>query len=425
MGTTPETPMQSSSETLEKKKSSSNMHQMLIVNNSRVQLLIFMAVAYVAVNHLDLFKHATNTLISNIRMMLLLLNLIIIYFGVLFLPDSSKKRGMSMFWRIAQASAFAYALNLLVFLFFSKENLQYVLNTVYDNSLGKPLGERSYADDCRVFTPEHPTSYFANITGSFDMFVAAHFIGWTFKVWICRDSTTAWILSIAFEIMEWTMEVWLPNFRECWWDHFLFDLFGCNLLGMLIGFYTMKKFKMRSLNWFIEPSEEFNNLSWLQKVRYSFAVRSEYKRQDKWHWLAEPWTFLGVLWFWFMNLYLDLSYFYNKSMLEIPPPHWLCSVRIWVLAFFAIIASNDYFDYLVTRKCSSMTFPIFLLLFLKNYNPGLFNNPLHLHIQVFWLAFFALVGGVLIFLCVEKYRQNRKMIPEDLRKSEFKAVEAH
>ena len=60
-------------------------------------------------------------------------------------------------------------------------------------------------------------------------------MGWTFKIWIFRNSTMAWIMSIAFEIMEWTMEVWLPNFKECWWDHWLLDLFGCNLIGMLIG----------------------------------------------------------------------------------------------------------------------------------------------------------------------------------------------
>lgn len=32
-----------------------------------------------------------------------------------------------------------------------------------DPSLGKPLPERSYANDCRVYTPEDPVSNFRNI----------------------------------------------------------------------------------------------------------------------------------------------------------------------------------------------------------------------------------------------------------------------
>ena len=37
--------------------------------------------------------------------------------------------------------------------------------------------------------------------------------------------------SILFELIEFTFDNWLPNFAECWWDHLLLDVLGCNLLG--------------------------------------------------------------------------------------------------------------------------------------------------------------------------------------------------
>lgn len=392
---------------------------MHFIKNSRTQLLVFMIVLYIVVNYVDLFKDPNSTLISNIRMASFAANLLIIYLGVIFLPEPSKKRPFGYFWKIVQASAFAYAINVFLWLCFSKENLQYVLTTVYDGKLGKPLGERSYAEDCRVLTPENPRSYFFNITSSVDMFVAAHFLGWMFKMWIFRNSTMAWVLSIGFEIMEWTMEVWLPNFKECWWDHFLFDLFGCNLIGMLIGKWTMKKFNMRKLYWFMERTDKWESMNWWQRVVYTFTSRSEYVKEDRWHWLSELWTFNAVVWFWFMNLYLDLSYFYNKAMLEIPPPHWLCSVRIWILAFFAILAANDYYDYVVSRQCMSMTLPVFLihvimilegLLFLKNIRADLFDTPLHYHMKMFWIGFFIFLACAQIWLLSDKIRRERKYV---------------
>lgn len=50
-----------------------------------------------------------------------------------------------------------------------------------------------------------------------------------------------WIISILFEIVELSLRHWIPNFYECWWDSLLLDLFGCNLIGILIGTWILKK----------------------------------------------------------------------------------------------------------------------------------------------------------------------------------------
>lgn len=67
--------------------------------------------------------------------------------------------------------------------------------------LGKQLPERSYAADCRVYTPEHPTSRFGNIQDTlYDEFVLAHTIGYIAKALVFRDAKLCWMISIGFEL---------------------------------------------------------------------------------------------------------------------------------------------------------------------------------------------------------------------------------
>lgn len=89
----------------------------------------------------------------------------------------------------------------------------------FDPKLGVPLPEKSYAEDCRIYTPENPTSLFFNLYDAIDVHFIAHLSGWWFKMMIIRDVKLCWIASALFEIMEVTFRHWLPNFWECWWDH--------------------------------------------------------------------------------------------------------------------------------------------------------------------------------------------------------------
>ena len=70
------------------------------ITKARTQLLILLVVLYLAVNHFNLFAHPTNSLVSDIRMMIFTANLVVVYLGVLFLPEPSKKRGSGTFWKL-------------------------------------------------------------------------------------------------------------------------------------------------------------------------------------------------------------------------------------------------------------------------------------------------------------------------------------
>ena len=80
-------------------------------------------------------------------------------------------------------------------------------------------------------------------------------MGWWFKMMIIRDVKVCWICSVIFEVLEITFRHWLPNFWECWWDHLLLDLFGCNFLGIVLGTITCNYLYVSRLNWiYLKPT---------------------------------------------------------------------------------------------------------------------------------------------------------------------------
>lgn len=48
--------------------------------------------------------------------------------------------------------------------------------------LGRPLPERTYAEDCALYTPGNPNGNFHNFMDKMDVFVVCHALGWFVKV---------------------------------------------------------------------------------------------------------------------------------------------------------------------------------------------------------------------------------------------------
>ena len=66
---------------------------------------------------------------------------------------------------------------------------------------------------------------------------------------ILRDIRFCWILGTVFELLEMYFIPWLPNFNECWWDRYIFDLFGANALGIFCGYIQIKLFNLKEFKW--------------------------------------------------------------------------------------------------------------------------------------------------------------------------------
>lgn len=169
----------------------------------------------------------------------------LVYFCMIYMPTPVIYRPHPAFWRMVTGFGLCYLLTLLFMLSLTREQLMLFFKKVFDSNLGKPLPERSYADHCEIYTPYDQLSKFRNIWDSLDMYVAAHSLGWFFKMMIIRDWRMCMLLQVGFEYMELTFRHWLPNFYECWWDSIVFDVLVCNSLGIVAGHYFMKLFQMR------------------------------------------------------------------------------------------------------------------------------------------------------------------------------------
>lgn len=194
-------------------------------------------------------------------------------FSVVVLPDAAVSRPHPVFWRMIMGLGLLYAMFCFYLLFLPLDEARGIFS-FFDKKLGKELPEKNYADDCRLLTPEKD-SIFSNLYDTiWDVHFLAHFLGWWFKVLIIRDLKICWICSLLFEVCELTFRHWLPNFYECWWDHLLLDVFGCNLLGIMAGFLTLKLFSVPRMNWIYvkdkKVEDHLNNCSSVQRAAKKF-----------------------------------------------------------------------------------------------------------------------------------------------------------
>ncbi|KAJ1670312.1 hypothetical protein EV182_008290, partial [Spiromyces aspiralis] len=204
----------------------------------------------------------------------------------------------------------------------------------FDKDLGVKLPERSYAENCEI-TP-------TNVKNGIDIFVLAHSLGWFGKSLILRDHLICWILSISFELMEYSLQHQLPNFAECWWDHWILDVFTCNWLGIYAGMKFCEYFKMKTYAW--------------DGLRQIPSVRGKIKRagaQFTPHsWTVFEWAptkrfknFFGFVMLVVLVTTAELNVFYLKYLLWIPPEHMLVTARLILFFLFALPACREYYEY--------------------------------------------------------------------------------
>ena len=203
---------------------------------------------------------------------------------------------------------------------------------------GPVVVEKNYAEDCRFYTPDldHP---FYNFWDRVDIFMTAHFLGWLVKALVIREWRLLWISSLLFEWMEVSLKHLLPNFYECWWDHWILDVFGCNLAGIVIGLWLCNRFNMKHFDWRTAPPSWGSFLS--SRVKFSsFEIYS-------WPpFLSDVRTY-GLLLGYIATVQLvDLNVFFLKYLLVLPTSHPIVVARTIFLGVVAASGTRDYYEYL-------------------------------------------------------------------------------
>ena len=129
-------------------------------------------------------------------------------------------------------------------IFYCRQLLKYL-----DEDLGEPIPEKDYGGNCRMYDWEKPDDPFHNINEKFDVFIFAHSFGYFCKTLIFRDWWFTTVISVMFEFLEYSLEHQLPNFSECWWDHWILDVLICNGGGTILGLMTLRYLSIKTYNW--------------------------------------------------------------------------------------------------------------------------------------------------------------------------------
>ncbi|PVV00906.1 hypothetical protein BB560_004696, partial [Smittium megazygosporum] len=349
---------------------------------------------------------------SNIKWGLTAVSLVFIIIGVVVFQNGPFIRPHPVLWRAVLATNILYELCLVYLLFQSKASARQIMKFL-DPSLGVPLPEKSYAENCEFNYPN--IKYLPSINGM-DIFVLAHSLGWFGKALVLRDNFMCWVISILFEFCEYSLEHQLPNFAECWWDHWLLDVLICNWLGIYAGMRFCHYFKTYEWGTFGDAptikaklkraGAQFTPYSW---TSFEWAPTKNLK------------SYLGYIFFIISFILVELNVFYLKYLLWVPPEHFIVIARLALVFLFGLPAAREYYEFYSNpnRKKLGIHAWMFLitilteLLVIFKFSKGEFNTPSPKHISAIWLSVFSLMVAfpIVKFLILPSFSKSKSKSP--------------
>lgn len=251
-----------------------------------------------------------------------------------------------------------------------------------------------------------------------DFFIIAHVFGWFAKTILLRDVWICWILSIMFELCEYSLQHQLPNFAECWWDHWLLDVLICNWLGIWMGMGVIRWLSMKTYNW--------------RKIREIPTVTGKVKRSVA-QFMPHSWTsfdwaatkslkgYLVVLTLCTLLLISEVMGFYLKYLLWISPPHPIYVGRSILYAFAGCTGIRELYQYCTDPECQALGPQAWIImatiltevLVVFKWSQNQFPAPFPLSVIIFWSIFGFLVVAFPVWqfylrskLCIGPIKNN-------------------
>lgn len=229
-----------------------------------------------------------------------------------------------------------------------------------------------------------------------DFFIFAHVAGWWAKTIILRDVWICWILSVMFEVCEYSLQHQMPNFAECWWDHWVLDVLLCNWLGIWMGMRTIRWLAMKTYNW--RSIRDIPTVT--GKMRRTVAQFTPYS------WTVFDWAatrslrgYVATLLVGGLMLTSEVVGFYLKYLLWIPPPHPLFVLRSVLYAFAGCAAVRETYQYCTDPQCRAIGSQAWVVvaiivvevLVIFKWGQGMFPAPFPPAVIVFWCVFSVLL----------------------------------
>uniref|UniRef100_H2YTT7 Phosphatidylserine synthase n=1 Tax=Ciona savignyi TaxID=51511 RepID=H2YTT7_CIOSA len=312
-------------------------------------------------------------------------------FGITQAKDGPFVRPHPAFWRLLLCVSVVYELGLVFLLLQNVSDARFML-TYIDPALNVELDFKAYGGECVIWDSSRPDAPLHNVYDKMDIFVFGHLWGWFCKALILRDVWLTTLLSFAFELLEYTFEHQLPNFSECWWDHWVLDFLVCNGLGIYLGLKYIKYLSIKEYKW----HGLWKIPTYRGKMRRVMTQFSPYSWvQFKWRPTENlfRWIFVSLLAF--MFLLAELNTFYLKFVLWVPPDNPLVTFRLILYLFWGAVAIRESYDYAggVAKKFGQQAWMISAIvvtefLIVVKFGSDVLSIPFPPYIKWFWIFVF-------------------------------------
>jgi len=334
------------------------------------------------------YEEEVDDLEYNIKRGLIGVFIVFIAFGVTQARDGPFYRPHPIVWRFIHTCGVLYNLILVFLLFQTPKDFRRLVQFI-DPSLNESITEQSYGDQCAIYDEKRPDDPYHNIKGKMDGFVIAHALGWLCKTLMIRDFWMTNLLSVTFEFLEYSLEHQLPNFSECWWDHWIMDVLVCNLLGIVLGHVVLKFLENKEYNWIgLRNQVGTNNKMkrmFMQFTPYSWVTFSWQPKANIFRWVCVSMIII-------MILLTELNCFYLKFVMWAPPDHPYVLGRLCYMACMGAVALREAYDYLagVTTEIGQSAWIMISIVITEamiciKFGWETIMLPFPTHVKLFWM----------------------------------------
>lgn len=361
--------------------------------------------------------------------------------SVYFLPNGTFRWPCYAFWKIMLGMNILYFMLLAFLMFQDMDSIRTTLAFI-DPRLKERVPEINYAGhSCSIIGGENGP--LTNILPKIDMFVVAHFLGWMVKALILRNDFIVWVNSILFEWLEVTLRHILPNFYECWWDHIILDIFGCNMMGIICGNYIIRRFNLIRFNWHIchdehcvqngnkkrgsphpnsNKGDSGSGTENRKVLGSSCTSKIKHFVSPSFKWPETLSTLRGLASFLILTAIvqlIDLNYFFIKAELYMPVSHWIFGVRTVLLAICGASAVGELYETFARSssihfgKISFQCWLIVVVIFTESFLCWRFSGNLRAEsflpsnfIIYTWIFICFLLVVLYLFLTLKSFREN-------------------
>lgn len=281
------------------------------------------------------------------------------------------------------AIAFTYCLGLIFIFFQEQEDARFCL-TYLDSNLNEPVKFPTYVANCEVNSNE-----FLNVlVENMDFYVFSHFVSYLCQTMIIRNVQTLILVSLQFELLEYTLEHHLASLSECWWDHWILDFTVFNGSGILLGLYILRFFNIEYYNipqFWNNPSK-----SRLKNMLYFVA-------------------YLLVL---VSNATAQITVFYLEPILWIPYNHRLIMISVAIKLATAFYFSRDCYKSLKSRRKLGKNFYMYIFILIVEmciiikFGEDIYQKEIPGNIILAWKTLTGIVG---IWVLQKFYFPNWRM----------------